>query len=163
MKLARLALISIILLFLLATLIATLLPSTVLVSRAVNINGRKDSLMAYIKDIYHWRYWIEGMQDPSVKIYSGSRADLGTTQVTITGITDSTVISVWQGTSSNPQTATVRIIADSARPVSVVQWQFVQKLKWYPWEKFGSMMNDKIMGTMMEKNLNNLRLLVERH
>jgi hypothetical protein len=43
-----------------------------------------------------------------------------------------------------------------------VQWQFEQKVKWYPWERLGSMMNDKILGTMMEKNLNNLKALVEK-
>jgi len=43
-----------------------------------------------------------------------------------------------------------------------VQWQFEQKLKWYPWEKFASLMSDKIMGPMMEANLDELRKLVEK-
>jgi hypothetical protein len=57
----------------------------------------------------------------------------------------------------------MRLIGDSLQKVTVVQWQFEQKIKWYPWEKFGSMMNDKILGTMMEKNLGNLRKLIERN
>jgi hypothetical protein len=161
MKLARLAVISLLLLFVLASFLGALLPSTVLVSRAVNVNSPKDSLMPYIKDIYQWRYWIEGMQDTSVRIYSSSRANLGRTAVNITEISDSTVISIWTGRSGNPQKSTVRLIGDNAQKVTVVQWQFEQKLKWYPWEKLGSIMNDKILGTMMEKNLNSLRSLAE--
>jgi thiamine kinase-like enzyme len=55
----------------------------------------------------------------------------------------------------------MHLIGSSGERLTVVQWQFEQKLKWYPWERLGSMMNDKILGTMMENNLNRLKTLAE--
>lgn len=163
MKLIKLGVISIVVLFLLTTFIGALLPSTVLVSRAMNVNGQKDSIILYIKDIQQWKFWIEGMGKPEVIIYSSSNANLGGTIVNITNISDSTVVSSWTTKSGSTQTATIRMISEPLRNLTIVQWQFEQKIKWYPWEKLGSMMNDKILGTMMEKNLNNLKLLVEKN
>jgi hypothetical protein len=163
MKLIRLALISIVILFVLASVMGMLLPANVLVSRAVNLTVPKDSIMPHIKDIEQWRPWIDGMQDPSVKVYSSTDADLGGTKVKITAISDTTVVSSWTGRDGNIQTSTLRLIAAPQQKLTIVQWQFEQKLKWYPWERFGSIMNDKILGTMMEKNLNNLKALMEKN
>jgi thiamine kinase-like enzyme len=97
-----------------------------------------------------------------VKISSPVKADLAGTTVMITNVTDSTIVSSWTGSSGSNQVSTMRVIGDSLQKITVVQWQFVQKLKWYPWEKLGSMMNDKILGTMMEKDLNSLKQLLEK-
>jgi len=163
MKLIKLGVFSIVALFLLTTFIGALLPSTALVSRAINVNGPGDSILHYVKNIQEWKLWIEGMEKPEVTIYSSSNADLGGTIVHITNISDSAVVSSWTTKNGNMQTATIRLISEPIQKLTIVQWQFEQKLKWYPWEKLGSMMNDKILGTMMEKNLNNLKLLVEKN
>jgi hypothetical protein len=162
MKLIRLALFSVLSLFAIASLIGMLLPAHVLVSRAVNITAPKDSILPYVKDIEEWKGWMDGMQQSSVNIQSSTHADFAGTNITITDISDSSVVSSWISKKGSPQTSTVNIIGDSLQHVTIVQWQFEQKLKWYPWERLGSMMNDKILGTMMEKNLNNLKLLVEK-
>ena len=162
MKLIRLVLISLVFLFVLATLLGALLPSMVLVSRAVNINSSRDSIMPYVKDIRQWSEWIEGMQDTAVAIYSSSNAKLGGTNVVITDISDSAVVSAWTGRNGDLQTATIHLIGGQSQKLTIVQWQFEQKLKWYPWARLGSIMNDKILGTLMEKNLNNLKQRVEK-
>ncbi len=162
MKLIKLALGSIIILFVLASLVGALLPSAVLVSRAININAPADSVSKHINDINRWGSWVEGMNNAAVTIYSPSRARIGTTDVELIRMTDSTVVSQWTGSKGTSQLSTMRLIADSLHGVTVVQWQFEQKVKWYPWEKLGSMMNDKILGTMMEKDLNQLKALLEQ-
>ena len=163
MKLIRLAIISVVILFVLASVMGMLLPSNVLVSRAVNLNAPKDSILPYIKDIRQWNAWIEGMQHESVKIYSATEADLGETKVQITGISDTAIVSSWTGRGGNLQKSTLRLISAQQQKLTIVQWQFEQKLKWYPWERLGSIMNDKILGTMMEKNLNNLKAVIEKN
>lgn len=162
MKLVRLFFFSILSLFAIASLIGILLPSVVLVSRAVDVSAPKDSIMPHLKNIAEWSGWMDGMKQASVNISSPTQADLAGTIVTINSITDTTVVSTWTTKSGAPQTSTMRIIGNSGQKTSVVQWQFVQQLKWYPWERFGSMMNDKILGTMMEKNLNNLKKITEQ-
>ena len=163
MKGIKLMAISLVILFLLITILAALMPSTVLVSRAVNIVSSKDSLSYYLNDIQQWKAWIEGMDKPEVKIYSSTKADLAGTIVNLTNISDTTIISTWQTKDGRIQIATIRLIDAPLQKLTIVQWQFVQHLKWYPWEKFGSIMNDKILGTMMEKNLNSLKLLLEKN
>ncbi len=162
MKLIRLVFFSIVSLFAIASFIGLLLPSGVLVSRAVNVEAPKDSIMSYLTSIQQWSEWMDGMKQASVNISSPTQADLAGTKVLITSVTDSTVVSDWQTRNGSKQLSTVHVIGDSTQKTMIVQWQFEQKLKWYPWERFSSMMNDKILGTMMEKNLNNLKEKVEK-
>ncbi len=163
MRFLKLGLISIVVLFLLATAISFMFPSKVVVSRAVTISAPADSVLALVKNLDGWQVWIEGMKDSSVKIISPLKGTLGTTEVTITEITPAFVNSEWLNKSGKKLVATFHFIPDSLHTATVVQWQFEQNLKWYPWEKFGSLMSDKILGTMMEKNLNNLKSTLEKH
>lgn len=162
MKLVRLVLFSAASLFVIASLIGFLLPSHVLVSRAVDISAGKDSIIPYLKDIRQWSAWMDGMAQAEVNIASSTEANLAGTMVKITAETDSTIVSEWISKNSSVQLSTVRLIPDTLHRQTIVQWQFEQQLKWYPWERLGSMMNDKILGTMMEKNLNNLKSIVEK-
>ena len=162
MNFIKLAFLSIAILFIIISSIGILLPSTVLVSRAVNVKATKDAVLAYVNSIKQWSNWMDGMQQESVKISSSTYADLAGTKVVINFISDSLIIATWTTKKGNAQISSMRIIGGSLQKITVVQWQFEQKLKWYPWERLGSMMNDKIMGSMMEKNLNNLKLLIEK-
>lgn len=161
MKLLKLGLISLVCLFILALGIGALLPSKVLVSRAVNIKVEPNLVLKQVSDIREWEHWVTGMKDPSVKIQSTNEATIGSNQVTITQVSDTAVISEWRSNKSNLQISTLRIIHQPQQQVTIVQWQFEQQVGWLPWEKLGTMMNDKIIGTMMEKNLEQLRTYLE--
>jgi len=161
MKFIRFVLISIVAMFVIASLIGMLLPSDVLVSRAVDVNAPRDSIMRYLKDFEQWKWWVNGMRDPSVTIHSSNSATLNGTHVQIETVTDSTVQTLWILKKGNIQRSTIHLIGNPSQNRTVVQWQFEEKLKWYPWEKLGSMMNDKILGPMMETDLNNLKKLAE--
>jgi hypothetical protein len=162
MRIIKLGIISIITLFLLATAISLLFPSKVVVSRAVDIKSFKQPVYSLVSDLRKWNLWVEGMNNPAVEVYSAVAAKLGTTMVTVNELTDSTIVSSWHTGNSSDQISTIRLIEDSSHKIIVVQWQFVQQVKWYPWEKFGSMMNDKIIGTMIEKNLYKLKQVAEQ-
>lgn len=161
MKLLKLGLISLVLLFLLATIMGSLLPSKVLVSRAVNIHAPGDTVRSKIEDIRQWTEWMEGMNDPSVNIQSSVSAQIGKSQVTIAEKNDTAIVSTWVTAKGKPQISTMRIIEQPQQSVTIVQWQFEQSIGWLPWERLGSIMNDKIMGPMMENNLERLRQLIE--
>ncbi len=157
MRFIKLILISLAVLFILATALTALLPSVVLVSRAINIQAPADSILARVKDIHAWKGWMEGMNDPSVKITSATTASFGGTEINITAVSDTAITANWVTGKAGPQVSTIRLITQTGQDITIVQWQFVQHVKWYPWEKIGSIMNDKIMGPMMEKNLANLK------
>lgn len=163
MRFIKLVLFSIIILFLVVTAISLLFPSTVIVSRAVNINASKDSVFVFIKDMNGWKQWIDGMDKPAVKILSATEADMAGTKVVIDSSAFPAVKSLWQNARGKWMIATINLFEDSAHNITTVQWQYEQTVKWYPWEKFGSMMNDKILGPMMETDLSNLKKLIEKH
>ena len=162
MRFLKLGVISIVVLFAVVTFISLLFPSTVIVSRAVNISVPKDSIVPLVKNFTGWKQWINGMEKESVKIISPIEANLAGTTVLID--TTGSVYSVhasWQN-KSKKMTSIINVLNDSASKITIVQWQFEQHIKWYPWEKFASMMNDKILGTMMESNLARLKSIAEK-
>ena len=162
-RIVRLTFISLIILFIVVTGVSLLFPSTVIVSRAVNINASPDSITTHINNIFKWKDWVEGMNAPTVHIFSETEADLNQTKVVIDSLGKDVVHSFWQNKKGKWMTSAIHLYHDSSHPETVVQWQFEQKLKWYPWEKFASLLNDKILGTMMEKNLDNLKKLMEKN
>lgn len=161
MKLLRFVFISVFFLAILATTFGLLFPSDVLVSRAVTIDRPLQTVLPYTNDLYAWKFWVEGMNDTSVKIYSSKQAQLGKTKVVMLVRTDSLLVTEWNS-DNNYQESKMRLIPVSGSNQTIVQWQFEQKLSWYPWERFGSMMNDKIIGSMMEKNLQRLKQVAEQ-
>jgi len=165
MKFFRFVVISIIGLFVLATLFGLIFPSTVYVSRVVDITAPKDSIYQYIKDIKGWQSWMDGLNDPSVQVDNSLKAHIAHTviNISVTPLNDSVVNAIWQTSNNGNQESKIEIIQGKGQPSAAVHWQFVQHIGWLPWERFSSMMNDKIMGTMMEKDLNNLKTLVEGH
>jgi hypothetical protein len=95
--------------------------------------------------------WIEGVD---------STATDKRQQIQIVSVSDSLVVANWKTTEAN-YTTKFRFIYNPGQAVTIVQWQFEQDVKWYPWERISSLMNDKILGTLMEKNLAKLQLVVE--
>lgn len=162
MRFIKLGLISVVAIFFVVLFLSILMPSMVLVSRAIDINAPVDSIKYHVSDLNEWTSWINGMQSSAVKISSAKEAQLGASKVTITAITDTTVVTGWTSRANSFQLSTIRFIGRPNSTVTTVQWQFEQHLKWYPWEKLGSFMNDKILGPMMEQNLLNLKHLVEK-
>ncbi|MEN9685284.1 MAG: hypothetical protein RLZZ28_1070 [Bacteroidota bacterium] len=163
MKLVKLVLFSIVALFVIVCFIGILLPSKVLVSRAVNITADKDSIMPLVRNIHEWGQWMEGLDNASGQVYSDTHARLGNTEVKIGTVTETSVVSTWVNQKQQLQTSSITFIQNPHERLTIVQWQFEQELAWYPWERLGSMMNDKILGTMMEKNLNKLKARAEKN
>jgi len=165
MKYIKLFLVSFAILFLVVTCLGLLFPSTVVVSRAVDITASKDSIYLFIKDINGWKKWIDGVSESNLTIESPLVAKLGNTLVTISPskATDSVINAEWQSRNGEKQESRLELYQQKGQFTAVVHWEFVQHIGWLPWERFSSMMNDKIMGTMMEKNLNNLKVAVENH
>ena len=108
-----------------------------------------------------WQKWISGMQDTSVHVLSQTEAEIGNRTVQIEKVVPDSVVSVWRSAKNHLLISTMQIIPASNGASAVVQWQYEQFFKWYPWERFGSLMSDKIIGRMLEQNLNRLQTLVE--
>lgn len=167
MRLIKLAVISFIVLGLLVTALTSLLPSTVYVTRTINIQAPKDSVFAQINDLRNWKNWYANMDSATLAyghITTGPsafvRADK--TSILINSVTDSKIIVTWQTASNRPLEGSFTFRKDSADSETSIQWEFVIPVKWYPWEKLSSIVSDKALGGVMEKSLDKLKLTQER-
>ncbi|WP_447640738.1 MULTISPECIES: SRPBCC family protein [Chitinophagaceae] len=168
MRSARFALISLVIMFLLITGIGMLFSSRVTVVRQVDIRAPKDSIFQYISDIHSWNKWmvdstqaIAFFTDFSNK--KGASAQIGHSRVTISELNDSLMATQWQGTRGNPQTSDFVILPSKEVPSGwTVRWSFSQELNWYPWQRIGASLQEKVLGPSMEKALEKLKADLEK-
>lgn len=144
MKYLKLGLISLVAFFLLLFLMSLLIPGRIRVSRAINIAAPAHRIHHMIADTSNWHLWNE----MNIKQIS----------VTMENVTPKLIESEWQY--AGRQIEGVFRLEESAG-VTVVQWYFDFRLRWYPWEKFGSITFDKQFGFPMERSLNNLKKAIE--
>lgn len=144
MRIIKLAIISVIIFSLILFLMSLLIPSQVRISRAINIESSGEAIYNRIADINEWKEWNELAHD-SIKI-------------TVQSDQKDHFETAWE---YNGRTIHSAFWLQESANVTVVQWYFDFSLKWYPWEKFGSIIFDKQFGPPMEKSLKNLKIQME--
>jgi hypothetical protein len=169
MRLIKLILISIIVLFGVTAFLFMLFPSDIRISRVIAVNDVQKDIGAVISDMGTWRKWNLFTRSSDLTHISISNPSKGTgafihsdkLNVVITRVTPDTVRVKWvedgKSFSSN------FTMAQEGGQRVVVQWYFEFHFRWFPWEKLGSMFYDKQMGPPMEESLINLKHLVENN
>ena len=163
MRLVKLALISIVIFSLLILVFSLLFPSEVRISRAINIDAKADTVALYLNNMQKLTLWNEMANTPDLTNKSATNNVFTSDQLKIkllANATTDTIKAVWKKSGSREIHSVFNIIQAQSN-TTVVQWYFDFKLKWYPWEKFGSIVFDKQLGPSMEKSLMNLKKLVE--
>ncbi|MCE3281382.1 MAG: hypothetical protein K0Q66_119 [Chitinophagaceae bacterium] len=163
MRLLKLAVISVIVIFVIVTAITSLLPSNVLVSRAIDVRTHTGNIREQVFHLDKWPGWFTDAGGTPAKASfdsANNTLDMAGTKITAEHATDSSYVTAWKGKAD--MQSTFHII-DHHLPDSVItiQWQVEQKIKWYPWEKLASITKDEIWGGAMEKSLGNLKALLE--
>ncbi len=70
-------------------------------------------------------------------------------------------IAVMQKKNGKPMISGWKCIQQPGADSTTLQWYMDFKLRWYPWEKFSSLVFDKSYGGRMEQGLNNIKKIVE--
>lgn len=163
MRIIKLGLISLIGLSLVIFLLASLIPSEMRVSRAITIDVPIDSVAGKVKDISQWQQWnvLVNKAELSQKAFTENRFTSAELTVALAGVDSSLVKTQWTRTGQDPISCGMNVIAAGNR--TIVQWYFDFKIKWYPWEKFGSIIFDNQLGPPMEQSLAQLKKLAEQH
>jgi hypothetical protein len=154
MKLIRFAIISMLVIGILITAIASLFPSVVITSRAVEFNATKSQIQHCVKDLSAWKGWMSDWKDQSVMVQD-SLAQVGTQTIKMLSSTDSSVLLQWVATGQAPYQVQIEWLP-LKEGTYVIHWSFEQHVKWYPWEKFQTLLNEKVLGAKMEEELQNL-------
>lgn len=144
MRFIKLGLISVVVFSLLITAFSLIIPSHVRISKAIDITVDRDTLLNQLSNTVNWKNWYPGAD--SIQQLSE-----------ITTITDSTVIAKQSRAESGWN------LYDAGIPGTLtVQWYMDFHLRWYPWEKFSSLLLEKRYGPIMEKGLDNLKKQLEK-
>lgn len=163
MKYLRLIIISALVFFGLACIVSLFIPSQIRIFRMTNIAKGQDSLLNPVKDLAQWKKWFPGfngiiLQNSEVQNGKIIKASANGIMMSITEVSDSSVIvSMQKG--SRPVIHGWQINKDPRKDSLALQAYVDFKLKWYPWEKFSSLLLDKTYGDMLSQSLSNLKNL----
>lgn len=160
-KFIKLGIISLVLLFLLLTAMSLLIPSTVRISRAIDINVPSDSILPYVEDLRKWSQWNEMITDTVFRDAEINTTAIRTSDLEIvrTRADKDRILTSWSRGGRKFESGFV--IVQTSPESRVVQWYFDIHLRWYPWEKISSIVFDKQLGPPMERSLLRLKNLVE--
>ncbi|MBO9203614.1 MULTISPECIES: SRPBCC family protein [Niastella] len=163
MRIVKLAIISVVVLFLVTYLFSLIIPSQIRISRAMNISVSNDSLRALVTDLRQWKQWNELVNNPALTNQQYAEKSYSSDQLKVTSepSTGDTLFTAWR--QQNARVLASGFTWEGTGDQLVLQWYFDVKLKWYPWEKFSSIVFDKQLGPPMEKSLGNLKKLLEKN
>ena len=154
MKLIRFALMSLFVIGFLITAISSLFPSKVITSRAVEVNASKWQIQHCVKDLTAWQSWMSDWKDQSFVIQD-SIAKVGMQTIQMLSSTDSAILLNWVAAGQSPYQVKLEWLP-LKEGTYVIHWSFEQHVKWYPWEKFQTLLNEKVLGAKMEEELQHL-------
>jgi len=155
-RIIKLALISIVFLFLVVTAISLLIPSHVRVSKAINLYAEKDSVFALIADTTRWKQWHPAYIPDENRPKFSSVHIIGKTQ------SDSEIVMRLQQQGKPEVVNGWKVYHHDLTDSLTLQWYMDFHLKWYPWQKFGSLFYENTYGVMMEKGLENMKQLSDK-
>ena len=166
MRIIKLGFISLIVFALLITGFSLFFPSNIRISKAIDINASNDSVLNQLSDAANWKKWYPGADTMELLIAGGKVKGLLLDSlqgiISISGITDSSVIAATSGPGIREAITGWNIYQYAVPNTVTVQWYMDFHLRWYPWEKFSSLLLEKRYGPVMEKGLSNLKALLEK-
>ncbi len=170
MRILKLALISFIILFLLITGISLFIPSHIRISKAINVYANKPAVMTQISNAANWKNWYPGLDSTKPLYVNGKMKGIIFNQsdaknpvyIKIDKESENEITAQYVNKKRRPVINGWKIISYPAVDSLTVQWYMDFRLPWYPWEKFRSLLFEKLYGSRMEQGLANLKALVEK-
>ncbi|HEX8462104.1 MAG TPA: SRPBCC family protein [Segetibacter sp.] len=167
MRFIKLGVISIVFFALLITGISLLLPSTVYISRAIDINAPVETAYNNVSNLANWKNWYVDY-DSATAVLSANTTRPGASlrmqklSIKLVEVTPAQVKAIWQNGESMQLPGEFNFISQPGATQMTLQWKFKHTVKWYPWQKFASILSDKAIGPSMEKSLQSLKDYVEK-
>jgi len=161
MKYVKLLLISVVVFFLIVTGFSLFIPSHVRISRATNIAPDGDSVLQRICDLDKWKTWHPQLATVALKdaVYANDRVIKATANGTRLSVLKCSGAEVTvQMQKGNQPINNNWILIKHGTTDSLTLQNFIEfDFKWYPWEKFSSLMLEGSYGPVMEQGLANLK------
>lgn len=165
MRIIKLGIISLVFFAIFLTVFSLFFPSHIRISKAIDINASKDSVMSLLGDVRNWKRWYPGADTAQYIALKGKILGIsasGMDGLVIKDITDSSVATTDTGPHSRKGGSGWNIFSGSTPNTVTVQWYRDFHLRWYPWEKFSGLLFEKRYGPPMERGLDNLKKVLEK-
>lgn len=163
LRILKLGLISAVVFAVLITLFSLLFPSTVRISRALDIRIAPAELKARLADPAQWAAWYPGADSAELIRENGRIRGLRTREggeLLLDRVTDSSIELRFAGAQRGR--GGWHLYPGQTPGLTTLQWFNDFHLRWYPWEKFSGMLLEGRYGPLMETGLDRLRRLVEQ-
>lgn len=157
-------------LIIMITLISLLIPSKVMVSRAVVVHAPAEKISSFLTDLNQWKKWHPVfMQDSNhIKLSLQNNMEMLAWQqkeiknnLKVSQINPGQVKFTLESAGKKLSDNIISVLPLADGTGQQVEWTSINYLKWYPWQKFGGMFLNEISGPGYEMALQNLRNLVE--
>ncbi len=169
MKIFRLVFFSFLFLFLLVTGISLFIPFHVRISRATNVLATPTEVWQQVDDMSTWKNWNPFFSSVSPGKVSfpdtagGKPIAMQVSGTTIqwTEMKPDEHIAIMQKPGYRPILNGWKCISHPGADSTALQWYMDFHLRWYPWEKFASLLFEQSYGSKMEQGLGNIKKMVE--
>lgn len=147
-------LLSIVLLFAVVTAISLMIPARIRISKAANIGASPSTLRPLLVNEDGWRQWHPAFMNDSFRL----RHPL---QLRLQSVSDSEVLATVAGPRGRPVLNGFRLYTHPGSDSLTLQWYMDFHLRWYPWEKFGSLFYENTYGVLMQEGVEKLKQAAE--
>jgi hypothetical protein len=163
MRVLKLIIISLVVFGVLIFLMSLLFPSTVRVSRAINIGAKREAVQQKIRDLRQWEQWNDMVtaQNFTHLLYTDSSLSSDQIKIRLVHSSADSIQTSW--TKRDRVTYGTFHLLQITPDTTVVHWFFDVSAKMYPWEKFSTLVLDDRMGPPMESALVKLKKMVENN
>ncbi|HTD93273.1 MAG TPA: SRPBCC family protein [Chitinophagaceae bacterium] len=169
MRYVKLLLLSFVLLFALVTVISLFIPSRVRISKAINIKEDKVRALDQVSNAVNWKNWYPGIEKTKPLYVEGvikgaifdSSSATRQVYLLLDQVKQGEVTAMFVGSRMRPVSNVWKTVTYSNSDSTTLQWYMDFDLRWYPWEKFASLLLEQSYGPRMEQGLSNLKRIVE--
>lgn len=137
--------------------VSLMIPSHVRISKAINLHASADSIFALIADTNEWRQWHPAF------IPNDSVSKFPTVHITQRSQNDSEIVMHLQQRDKPEVINGWKLYPRPEVDSITLQWYMDFHLKWYPWQKFGSLFYESTYGFIMQQGLENIKNIVQKN
>lgn len=125
-----------------------------------------DTVLYQINDLNKWKNWYPGfdtIQMLPVEMENGAVLSMKIPRASVVLMQrkKDEIVAEFRQNKKKPVISGWKVISYPQTDSITIQWYLDFKLRWYPWEKFSSLLYEKMYGTQMEKGLTDLKKIVE--
>lgn len=154
--------------FVIIFLLSLFLPSSVTVSKTIDINASAESVKQQIIDFSQWKNWYPAFKDKNITVVKNPVPDNNLSSVTLTDTNGKKITLILADTAQKKIVVQVHssssakvdyqfILIPKMENQTELTWNISVHMSWYPWKKIQGILLDKFSGDQYVDALKDLK------